>query len=436
MTRYSFLMIPVCLLFTMAPVIADDDKPSDKAADAKQASEEKKDDEKKEEKKPEKNEVKLSGVLEAENLHEIILRPESWSSFKVEEAIDHGTRVKPDEVLIQIETKDIDRKIEDSRRGLYASKLSLQLAEQELDFAKKTDPIDRELNERSLANAQQDLEYFLKVTLPYSIESAKRSLERSEFSLEYDQEELTQLEKMYKEDELTEETEEIILKRTRRNVEDSKWSLERAKERTSRTLEVELPRQEEQQKSSTQKTILTTEKSLASSEINLQRKQHDLEQQHITFDREQESLEKLLKDRNLMTVKSPAEGIVYYGQHTRGKWASVATIQKQLRKGGSVAPNAVVMTVVDPSDVFMRIDIAEKNLKDLTVGTNGIVTPTAFPDLKLKAEISEVSLVPISDGKFDGKVTLKVKDLPDRLVPGMSCEFVVKLPKKAEKKSE
>lgn len=445
MTRFSLLMIPVYLLFALAPALADDEKTSDKKADAKQESGEKPSgktedanqdsDEKKEEKKPEKNELKLSGVLEAESLHEIILRPEVWSSFKVEEAIDHGTRVKADEVLIQVETKDIDRKIEDTRRDLYKSKLSLQLAEQELEFAKKTSPIDRELAERSLENAKQDLKYFLEVTLPYLKDSAERSLKRTEYNLEYNQEELTQLEKMYKADELTEETEEIILKRTRRSVEDSEYMLERAEERTQRTLEVELPRQEAQQKASTEKTILETEKSLASQEINMRRKQHDLEQQHISFDREEEALDKLLKDRNMMTIKSPADGIVYYGQHTRGKWASVATIEKQLRKGGSVTPNAVMLTVVDPSKVFVRIDVAEKNLKDLPVGTKGIVTPTAFPDLKLDAEVSEVSLVPISDGKFDGKVTLKVKQLPERLVPGMGCEFLVELPKE-EKKPE
>lgn len=445
MTRFSLLMIPVYLLFALAPALADDEKTSDKKADAKQESGEKPSgktedanqdsDEKKEEKKPEKNELKLSGVLEAESLHEIILRPEVWSSFKVEEAVDHGTRVKADEVLIQVETKDIDRKIEDTRRDLYKSKLSLQLAEQELEFAKKTSPIDRELAERSLENAKQDLKYFLEVTLPYLKDSAERSLKRTEYNLEYNQEELTQLEKMYKADELTEETEEIILKRTRRSVEDSEYMLERAEERTQRTLEVELPRQEAQQKASTEKTILETEKSLASQEINMRRKQHDLEQQHISFDREEEALDKLLKDRNMMTIKSPADGIVYYGQHTRGKWASVATIEKQLRKGGSVTPNAVMLTVVDPSKVFVRIDVAEKNLKDLPVGTKGIVTPTAFPDLKLDAEVSEVSLVPISDGKFDGKVTLKVKQLPERLVPGMGCEFLVELPKE-EKKPE
>ncbi|HUG20362.1 MAG TPA: efflux RND transporter periplasmic adaptor subunit [Planctomycetaceae bacterium] len=448
MTRFSLLMIPVYLLFALAPVLADDEQTSDQKAEAKQESGEKpagktedakqESDEKKgeqEAKKPEKNELKLSGVLEAESLHEIILRPEVWSSFKVEEAAEHGARIKADSVLIRIETKDIDRKIDDTRRDLYKSKLALQLAEQELEFAKKTYPIDRELTERSLENAKADLKYFLEVTLPYSRESAKRSLQRTEFNLEYNQEELTQLEKMYQADELTEETEEIILKRTRRDVEESKYSLDRAQERTTRSLEVELPRQEELQKASTQKTILETEKSLASQEINMRRRQHDLEQQQINFDREEEALDKLLKDRNMMIVKSPADGIVYYGQHARGRWAAVATIEKQLRKGGAVTPNAVMLTVVDPGKVFVRIDVAEKDLKNLPVGTKGIVTPTAFPDLKLEAEVSTVSLVPISDGKFDGKVTLNVKTLPERLVPGMGCEFIVELPK-AEKKPE
>jgi HlyD family secretion protein len=462
MTKLIYAVILTLLAYSPASAVAFDDKPADKdqssvakpdsgdkqtSEKVKQESKDKKDTQEtsdskakesdaKEDKKQEKKELKLSGVLEAETVHEIVIRPETWSSFKVDEAVPHGTRVQADEILLQIETKDIDRKIEDSRRDLYKSKLSLQLAEQELKFAKDTFPIERELTESALENAKQDLEYFLEVTLPESKESAKRSLQRSQYSLEYNQEELTQLEKMYRQDDLTEETEEIILKRTRRSVEESQYSLERAEERTKRMLEIELPRREQQQKASTQKTILETEKALASQDINLRRRQHDFEQQLIGLEREEENLEKLLKDRNMMTIKSPAAGIVYYGQHTRGKWTAISTLDKQLRKGGSVTPNAVMMSVVDPGAMFVRVDISESELKDVSPGTKGVVTPKAFPDLKLKAEVTEVSLVPIADGKFDGKVMLRVDQLPERLVPGMGCEFIVPLSQDDEKEKK
>ena len=400
-----------------------DDKADEKKSDAKEAEKKKED---------KKKELKLDGVLEAEQMTEIILRPEVWSSLKVEEAVAHGTRVKKDDQLLKLETKDIDRKIEDTRRSQYEAKLALTLAEQELEFARETFPLDRKSTTRAKEIAQQDLKYFLEVTLPESKESAERSLQTAAHRLEYVQEELDQLEKMYKEDDLTEETEEIILKRSKRDVEDSEYFLDRAKIRTEKSLNVDLPRQEEQLKLTTEKQLLETEKTLASQEINMQRKQHDFEQQQITFNRSEEQLQELLRDRNLMQVKAPAGGIVYYGQNTRGQWSQVATFEKALRPGGAVTANQVIMTIVDPSEMFLRVSVEEKNLQQVAEGTKGTVTPTAFPDLKIPAEVVEVSLVPISPGKFDCKVKLNMQDRPDRLLPGMGCEFVIELPKDSE----
>ena len=62
--------------------------------------------------------------------------------------------------------------------------------------------------------------------------------------LEYAKEELRQLEKMYRSKDLTEETEEIILRRTRFQVESGEVRLKEAELRRDATLKVELPRRE------------------------------------------------------------------------------------------------------------------------------------------------------------------------------------------------
>jgi multidrug resistance efflux pump len=305
-----------------------------------------------------------------------------------------------------------------------------------MEFTDETFPMERKILERTREEAKDDLSYYLEVTLPNSIESTERSLINSKYRLEYVQEELEQLEKMYKADDLTEETEEIILLRARRDVEETQQSVERAEERTERTLKVTIPRQKVQTIEGTEKTLLETEKNLATQEINKLRKQHDIEQQQITYDRAAESLDELVKDLNLMTVKSPAAGIVYYGQEARGKWSQVATLEKQLRAGGSVTANQVIMTIVNPQPLSLLVDVPEDKLKDLSVGTEGHVTPTAFPDLKIPAKIASISLIPISPGTFDGKVTLQFKDRPDRLMPGMAAEFIIDLGTDAESEQE
>lgn len=429
MTRkpiWCFLM--AMLVLVSAPVVfaQETEKSSDEnpAADSKAESKPVDD---KEKKKPEKEELKLSGVFVSEEVTEIILRPESWTSLKVKEAVAHGSQVAEGDVLIEFDREEIERKIEDLRRSQYAAGLSLKLAQEEIEFAEKTYPLDRKILERTREHAKDDLKYYLEVTLPNSKESAERSLQNSKYRLEYIQEELNQLEKMYKEDDLTEETEEIILLRARRDVEEMKQSLERTEERTERTLKVDLPRQKIQTVETTEKTLLETEKNLATQEINKLRKQHDLEQQQIAYDRAAENLEDLVKDLNLMTVKSPSAGFVYYGQDTRGKWAQVSTLDKQLRAGGSVTPNQVVMTIVNPKPISLLIDVPEDKLKDLAVGTEGHVTPKAFPDLKIPAKVASISFIPISPGTFDGKVTLAFEERPDRLMPGMEAQFIIDL---------
>jgi len=412
-------------VFSQEKASSSGNKGSAEEKDDSKSDAEKNDD--KAEKKPEKKELKLAGVFISGKVTEVILRPESWSSWEVKEAVPHGTPVTKDDVLIKFDREEIERKIEDSRRSQYAAGLSLKLAQEEMDFADKTYPMDRKILERTSEHAKDDLEYYLEVTLPQSIESTERSLQNSKYRLEYAQEELDQLEKMYKADELTEETEEIILLRARRDVEEMKQYLERAEVQTKHTLEVTLPRQKVQTVEQTEKTLLETEKNLASQEINKQRKQHDHEQQKIAYERAAENLEELVKDLNLMTVKSPAAGIVYYGQDTRGKWTQVATLEKQLRQGGSVSANQVIMSIVDPESLSLIVDVPEDKLKDLTVGTAGHVTPKAFPDLKIPAKVASISLVPISPGTFDGKVTLMFDKRPERLMPGMAADFVVEL---------
>lgn len=433
MTRNSVcLPLMVMFVFWSAPFVFSQDKESssDGKAVAETKDESKSDAETKEgeeEKKPEKKELKLTGAFVAEEVTEIILRPETWSSWKVKEAVAHGTQVAAEDVLIEFDRKEIERKIEDSRRSQYAAGLSLKLAEEEMDFAEETYPMERKILERTSEHAKDDLTYYLEVTLPNSIESAKRSLQNTKYSLEYQQEELDQLEKMYKADELTEETEEIILLRARRDVERLKYYVEQAEERTKHTLDVSIPREKVQKVEQTEKTLLENDKNLATQEIDKRRKQHDLEQQQIAYDRAAENLEELVKDQNLMTVKSPTAGIVYYGQDTRGKWTQVATLGKQLRPGGSVSTNQVIMSIVNPESMSLLIDVPEDKLKDLSVGTEGHVTPKAFPDLKIPAKIASISLVPISPGTFDGKVTLTFDKRPERLVPGMAADFIVEL---------
>ena len=59
----------------------------------------------------------------------------------------------------------------------------------------------------------------------------------------------------------------------------------------------------------------------------------------------------------MMVVKSPADGIVYYGRCVRGKWSGMGS--EPFRRGAGIAPNEVFMTVVQPRPMLVRVTVAE-----------------------------------------------------------------------------
>jgi hypothetical protein len=73
--------------------------------------------------------------------------------------------------------------------------------------------------------SEEDQRYYFDKQRPFDLKVLAFSLQSSKDRLEYAEEELRQLEKMYEADDLVEESEAIVLKRARNSVEAAKMSL-------------------------------------------------------------------------------------------------------------------------------------------------------------------------------------------------------------------
>src|SRR5271157_5566124 len=197
------------------------------------------------EKGPFKVEVTLTGVFESARMSEVAVKPKAWSMpLVVEKAVELGTPVKQGDILVELDREKIDKAIQDAEVELTLGELSLKHAEEELPVLEKLLPIDLAAAERAKTHADEDLARFLEIDRPNSEKMAQFSVKSAVEYLEYAKEELRQLEKMYRSKDLTEETEEIILRRTRFQVESSEFRLKEAELRRDATLKVELPRQQ------------------------------------------------------------------------------------------------------------------------------------------------------------------------------------------------
>ena len=92
--------------------------------------------------------------------------------------------------------------------------------------------------------AARKLSAYLEKEKAFKLEEFRLRSQSRQHNLEDQRDELEQLEQMYREDELVDATEEIVLKRQRHVVECARFQLERARVLRDEELKVSLPRRE------------------------------------------------------------------------------------------------------------------------------------------------------------------------------------------------
>lgn len=366
-----------------------------------------------------RTEITLEGIFEAKNMAELVLRPKEWSEWSVLSVVPHGTRVAAGDILLSFDTEKIDRAIADLRYEQRLGELALRQAEQELRTLESLTPLEVAASDRAQKIAEEDAKLYADIGKPQAVKAADFALKAAKERLENQEEELHQLEKMYKADDLTEETEKIVLKRARDAVDQARFLYETAKIDHDETLKYTIPRAAQRIKDVTERTKATEEKNRAVMAVALQKQRIELDKLKLQRVRGDDKLAKMLADREMMTVKAPVAGIVYYGSCQRGKWSATGD---ELRRGATVAANKTFMTVVEPRPIFIRAGVTEKQLAGVRAGQTGDVKPTAFPQLRLKAIVESVGAVPLDGGIFDCRLSVALAEGTDAIVPGMNCE--------------
>ena len=94
--------------------------------------------------------VSLDGVFEAEQMTEVILRPEEWSGLVVDKAVPQGTKVAAGDPILWLETDKLTDAIRDTEFALELGKLSLAGAELELRRLRVEDRCARDVRRQEV----------------------------------------------------------------------------------------------------------------------------------------------------------------------------------------------------------------------------------------------------------------------------------------------
>jgi hypothetical protein len=178
------------------------------------------------EKKPFRITLTVKGILSpAETApisyrpHTLIPPPPSQGPVTIRTIVPHGAEVTEGTILAEFDTTKIDEVIADLEKDIHSSEAALKLAEQEQPLLEKAVPVELAAATSAKERADEDLKYFLSVDKALQQKQADFMLKTAKYYKQYAEEELRQLEKMYKANDLTEDTERMVLRRAQHRLE-------------------------------------------------------------------------------------------------------------------------------------------------------------------------------------------------------------------------
>jgi multidrug efflux pump subunit AcrA (membrane-fusion protein) len=365
--------------------------------------------------------TELSGVFEAVRSAELMVDHDHLTDLKLERILPHGTTVKKGAIVVWFETEDSDDKLRTAETDLKLAQLQLEADEFAYEQFLESQKLDRAAAKRARDYARRDYDHFMKTQLEREIAGAEQDLKSAEFSVESAMEELNQLTQMYEEDDLTEQSEEIVLRRAKFAYESAMHRLTDSKIRIKRSLNELIPRSETSQKETLDRALMAFDNAMH--ELDNARRKRDLEidRSRRDFQKKKRDFEQMREERNCMVLRAPHGGVVLHGKLSRG---TLPAKPVEWLPGSKVAVRTVIATLADPVKLQIRIDLPEEHLSAMRAAKVVTVNAKARPDEKFGAKVETVADVPYSPGKFDCVVAVPKKNA-EGIQPCMSCTVTI-----------
>jgi multidrug efflux pump subunit AcrA (membrane-fusion protein) len=333
----------------------------------------------------------LSATILPETCLPLSVDAEEWSSFAIEEILPHGSLVKKGDLLVRFDSENYDKKIRDAESAAAAGKLSL--ANAEADFASAEVYFPMQMQDAKLKHevAREAWDHFQKIGRDSEVKEANIALRRAELSFDSEKEELNQLEKMYKADDLTENTEEIIL--------------ELNKLAHRRTMEITLPRTATDLERAAKSADISLKENEQNIPRNLELKRIAMEDARISAKREIEGLEKLKADKDRFKITAPADGYFYYGSIEDGRWTTGDAVKGLVVHGAVMVKKTFAVIIPSTSKMTLESFVDEPTMRLIKQDLTGFASFSGRADVTFPAKIAEVANVPGTDGRYHVSMT-------------------------------
>ncbi|HEY3324645.1 MAG TPA: HlyD family efflux transporter periplasmic adaptor subunit [Planctomycetota bacterium] len=329
--------------------------------------------------------IEADGTLEPLKRKKLRILPDEFAGpYTVTEIVPSGQAVEAGAILARMETATLERWIRGGQEALDAAKAKLQTTRDELDSLKTGNRLKLERMDQDLKQAERDVKVFEKFGDEQWMRGKELAIRQNQHYQENREQELSQLEKMYKDAQLSSDTKEIVLQRARRDAELGREGLALLQKTGQQLKEFDYPTQKEKLARAIEQKKQDIDLVKAGVRTAEAQKGEEMKAAERAVRDNDERMARLRGDMDLLTVKAPFAGVFRHSG---------------IEVGDKVGPNAVFAEVLETTHFEIRFLLGLRELQAVHPGDSLKVKLPEIADAEVDGKIEEVALTASPDDK-------------------------------------
>ncbi len=327
----------------------------------------------------------LTGVFVPAEFEAVSLWPEAYrGELLVLEVMAQGSSVATGDVVARLDQRALEDQIRQAQLDVRSAEVKHAGLQGKDELARQAAQSQRARASAALERARRAFEGYTLHELAFSLRGDGLAETRERHRLDDQRDELDQLELMYEADELTDATEEIVLKRSRRDLD---WTQQRnALSRDQRAYQVEHTRtlQREEREEALQKQEEQLAHLVRSQSLEALAREDAEARSAAELEKKRVHLARLLQDLELLTIRAPRDGILLHGKAR--DYRPGGSPPRPVR-GSKLSARQDVLLVASPARLELALDVPESALAKVRDGAGATVRPIARPDVELRGTL-------------------------------------------------
>ena len=281
------------------------------------------------------------------------------------EALPQGSAVNEGDVVARLETRTIDDQVHQAELEARSAAVRHAGVVEKNKIDDDAAAAALEQAKASLERAKRTLEGWTGKEVPFNRRGDDLGKRNEDAGIDDQKDELAQLEKMYKADELVDDTEEIVMKRSKRRLAITEDARSLSVDRRGYRMEYDEAMQTEIKKEAVRMQELSLDRLLRTQAVDKRAREDALARSKDALDQQNLKLERLRRDREKFAIKSPRAGILLHGKE---KDYRPGKSPARYERGSTLPARSDVFLVADPEALAVAFDVPESMLGEAREG--------------------------------------------------------------------